>query len=125
MRLWKLDFDGEQFFPVEISGTIEDAKTECQTSIARNRQYFRNQQDADDEAARKNEEYVPAFNKNDMFADHAFTMIKCQDCGKYFIFGVQEYEWYTARGYDLPKRCKDCRNARREKFKGGKSRNNR
>ncbi len=40
--------------------------------------------------------------------------IACQDCGKEFVFTVREQEFYNEKGFtNEPKRCKDCRNARK------------
>lgn len=44
--------------------------------------------------------------------------IKCKDCGKVFVITEKEQEWYKSKGFEEPKRCKDCRNTR--KSKGGK-----
>jgi len=33
----------------------------------------------------------------------------CKDCGKEFIITQNDYKFYMKMGYDLPKRCKDCR----------------
>ena len=38
--------------------------------------------------------------------------IKCQDCGKEFIFTERDQKFYEEKGYVPPKRCKFCRNAR-------------
>ena len=39
--------------------------------------------------------------------------LTCSDCGQEFIFTVEEQEFYTARGFTEPKRCRSCRAARR------------
>lgn len=39
--------------------------------------------------------------------------IKCKDCGKSFEITNEEKQWYADKGYDLPKRCKYCRKARK------------
>ena len=40
--------------------------------------------------------------------------IVCVDCGKEFIFTVNEQEFYKEKGFDNePKRCPDCRRARK------------
>lgn len=38
--------------------------------------------------------------------------IKCQDCGKEFIFSENEQKFYEEQGFVPPKRCKACRNAK-------------
>lgn len=33
----------------------------------------------------------------------------CKDCNEPFVISEGEQAWYTERGWELPKRCKDCR----------------
>lgn len=40
---------------------------------------------------------------------------KCVDCGKYYIIPKSEREWFQARGFRLPVRCKRCRLERKNK----------
>jgi len=41
--------------------------------------------------------------------------LTCQDCGREFAFTVEEQEFHAQKGFtNLPKRCPECRNARRE-----------
>lgn len=42
------------------------------------------------------------------------TIIKCLDCGTGFTITPQEREWYYRHNYNLPKRCRECRQRRRE-----------
>lgn len=43
--------------------------------------------------------------------------IKCADCGNEFVFSVGEQAFYKEKGLlNVPKRCKDCRNKRKEKY---------
>lgn len=37
----------------------------------------------------------------------------CADCGAWFRLGETEREFYLRRGLQEPRRCKDCRRARR------------
>lgn len=39
--------------------------------------------------------------------------IKCQDCGRIFIFSANEQKFYEEKGFPPPKRCKSCRKARK------------
>ena len=40
--------------------------------------------------------------------------IKCQDCGKEFLFTVAEQEFYAEKGFNNePKRCKECRDKKK------------
>jgi CxxC-x17-CxxC domain-containing protein len=42
----------------------------------------------------------------------------CKDCGNEFIFTAGEQEFYAERGYENePKRCKSCRQARKQAAK--------
>ena len=42
--------------------------------------------------------------------------LKCEDCGKEFIFSVGEQEFYAEKGLvNKPKRCPECRKERRQK----------
>lgn len=38
---------------------------------------------------------------------------KCIDCGKQFEITNNEYDFYTKKGLDIPKRCKTCRDAKK------------
>ena len=42
--------------------------------------------------------------------------IKCQDCGEEFIFSERDQKFYQEKGFNPPKRCKNCRNIRKTKF---------
>lgn len=42
--------------------------------------------------------------------------IKCQDCGEDFIFTERDQNFYQEKGFEPPKRCKFCRNARKNKY---------
>lgn len=42
----------------------------------------------------------------------------CKDCGKEFVWTVGEQEYFKAHGLEnQPKRCADCRKARKAKAK--------
>ena len=41
--------------------------------------------------------------------------IICQDCGKEFVFTEAEQRFYEEKGFTQPKRCKDCRQIRKNK----------
>jgi CxxC-x17-CxxC domain-containing protein len=46
--------------------------------------------------------------------------ITCTDCGQDFVFSADEQELFQTRGYtNEPKRCLDCRNARKQNSGGG------
>lgn len=39
----------------------------------------------------------------------------CKDCGEEFEVTAGEVDWYTSRGWEIPKRCKSCREAAKAK----------
>lgn len=42
--------------------------------------------------------------------------IKCVDCGVIFEMSAEEQKWYLEKGFQIPKRCPECRkNKRRNK----------
>jgi CxxC-x17-CxxC domain-containing protein len=44
----------------------------------------------------------------------------CKDCGKEFIFSVQEQEFFAEKGFQNdPARCLDCRKARKQQSHRG------
>jgi CxxC-x17-CxxC domain-containing protein len=46
--------------------------------------------------------------------------LTCQDCGATFTFDANEQELFAQRGYtNEPKRCPDCRAAKRQRSGGG------
>lgn len=49
--------------------------------------------------------------------------VTCADCGKDFTFSSTEQEFFASKGYtNEPKRCPDCRQARKSSRGGGESR---
>jgi len=54
-----------------------------------------------------------------MFEDKTLV---CQDCGKEFVFTAGEQEFYQEKGFENePKRCKECRQNRRNRNTGTKA----
>lgn len=45
-------------------------------------------------------------------------MIECLECKQDFPFTERDQQFYQEKGFTKPKRCRDCRNARKEQ--GGK-----
>ena len=37
--------------------------------------------------------------------------LTCVDCGREFAFDAEEQEFFREKGFDPPKRCKECRRA--------------
>ncbi len=37
----------------------------------------------------------------------------CADCGRDFSFSERDQEFYREKGFEPPKRCKDCRDAKK------------
>ena len=46
--------------------------------------------------------------------EHGYFM-RCKDCNDPYYITYDEEKWYTDRGFNIPKRCKACRNRRRNK----------
>ena len=46
--------------------------------------------------------------------------ITCAECGEPFPFTEREQDYYRERGLSHPKRCKPCRDARRQNFGGAR-----
>jgi len=46
--------------------------------------------------------------------------IICSECNETFPFTEREQEYYNERNLSQPKRCKPCRDARRQNFGGSK-----
>lgn len=47
--------------------------------------------------------------------------LTCADCGKEFIFSATEQEFYATKGFtNEPKRCQNCRQARKSERGGGR-----
>jgi ribosomal protein S27E len=42
--------------------------------------------------------------------------IKCQDCGNEFVFSTAEQKFYEEKGFIPPKRCRLCRQNRKNKY---------
>jgi CxxC-x17-CxxC domain-containing protein len=48
--------------------------------------------------------------------------VNCADCSKDFTFSATEQEFYASKGFtNEPKRCPDCRQARKSNRDGGRS----
>lgn len=45
--------------------------------------------------------------------------IICSDCGQSFTFSPEDQEFFRERGYSAPKRCKSCRQAKKNEQAGG------
>lgn len=48
--------------------------------------------------------------------DKTIEMV-CVDCGNTFEISAGEQEWYHAQGFQMPKRCSECRKNKRIKNK--------
>jgi CxxC-x17-CxxC domain-containing protein len=45
--------------------------------------------------------------------------LMCSDCGQAFTFTGEDQEFFRERGYSTPKRCKPCRQAKKNEQQGG------
>jgi len=51
--------------------------------------------------------------------------LQCSDCGATFTFSAEEQEFFASRGYaNEPKRCPNCREARRSERSSSRSYSN-
>ena len=53
---------------------------------------------------------------NQQFEDQ---YLGCADCGAEFVFSANDQEFYAEKNYSAPKRCPDCRAARKRQRGGG------
>lgn len=44
----------------------------------------------------------------------ATKTIVCKDCGKEFELTDAEQEWFKIKGFEFPKRCKECRQSKKQ-----------
>jgi len=55
--------------------------------------------------------------------DHVEKTLQCVECGSSFTFSADEQELFASRGYtNEPKRCPDCREARKQQRFGSQGR---
>ena len=45
--------------------------------------------------------------------------LTCSDCGQEFSFSSEDQAFFRERGYSTPKRCKACRQAKKDQQSGG------
>jgi CxxC-x17-CxxC domain-containing protein len=45
--------------------------------------------------------------------------LTCSDCGQDFTFSIEDQAFFQERGYSAPKRCKTCRQAKKNEQTGG------
>jgi hypothetical protein len=45
--------------------------------------------------------------------------LTCADCGREFSFSAEEQRFFREKGFEAPKRCKECRQAKKEQRGGG------
>ena len=46
------------------------------------------------------------------------VLLRCGDCGRDFPWTWREQEFFRERDFPPPKRCKECRQANRQRFPG-------
>jgi len=46
--------------------------------------------------------------------------MKCADCGCIFTWTANDQEFYAEKGFEAPKRCRDCAKKRRASFNNNK-----
>lgn len=45
--------------------------------------------------------------------------LTCADCRGAFLWSAKDQEFFAEKGFSEPKRCKDCRQAKKEQRDGG------
>lgn len=58
-------------------------------------------------------DYTTCKECHNKYRNSSYGTYRCSNCGRYFTITNGEYEFYTSRGYDLPKRCPSCRGAKK------------
>jgi Probable zinc-ribbon domain len=51
-------------------------------------------------------------------ADGEDQVLRCNDCGQDFTWSAGEQAYYRERGFDQPRRCKPCRQAKKARTAG-------
>lgn len=52
-------------------------------------------------------------------------ILECRDCGKEFVLTEGEQAFYKEKGFEEPKRCPSCREARKQnRYEGRKNKYN-
>jgi hypothetical protein len=45
--------------------------------------------------------------------------LTCADCGRQFAFSAEDQRYFREKGFDPPKRCKECRAAKKAQRESG------
>lgn len=45
--------------------------------------------------------------------------LECADCHTMFVFTAGEQEFFQKKGFSVPRRCKPCRDAKKQQSGGG------
>jgi DNA replicative helicase MCM subunit Mcm2 (Cdc46/Mcm family) len=51
--------------------------------------------------------------------------LTCADCGHDFVWSAKDQEFFAEKGFQPPRRCKDCRRAKKEQRGGGERKGDR
>lgn len=54
-----------------------------------------------------------------MSFDSGDKEITCSDCGQSFVFTDREQAFFQEKGFNPPKRCKTCRDKKKQDRRGG------
>lgn len=46
--------------------------------------------------------------------------LTCSDCNRDFLWSAREQEFFAEKGFQQPKRCKECKQRRKEQQGGGR-----
>ena len=69
------------------------------------------EESTEETAPQKEEEQQPA--AEEAQASEGDKTLNCEECGKDFTFTAGEQEFYEEKGFTPPKRCPDCRAAKK------------
>lgn len=50
-------------------------------------------------------------------SEYTDQTLVCEDCGQEFTFKSGEQEFYATKGFSAPKRCDNCRRAKKDTMK--------
>lgn len=106
---YKVYFDGEKF-------VAEDTRSEVQSLSDYSITHWSDTKAHADESAKADNLHLKA-EEAELVDDEDFIVLKCKDCGEYYMITKSEYDWYKERNFTTPRRCYTCRTKRRREAK--------
>lgn len=110
MKAYKSDFDGEKFITVEF-----DTENEPESNLeyiepdeyVKAKATYHTKESAQEVTEYSNKYMVEELTEESDYS--SFMVKKCKDCGKYFIFDMEEYIYLKRRKFKFPIYCHNCR----------------